>query len=161
MLATCPEESGLDPTGAAAPDPSARVQAVCDWFGPTDLWRLAFKDRQQYAIMSLLLGGNVAEHRDRATAASPLTYIRKGDPPFLIMHGDADPLVPLEQSVALDAALRQAGVESELRILPGAGHWTSDFETPEVLDTVARFFTKHLKPAAAGPAPAAPAGVGK
>ena len=150
-------QDDVDPKGLADQPPlaSARVQAVCDWFGPSDLWRLAAKDTQQYAILSLLLGGPVADNWDKAVAASPLLQVRKGDPPFLIMHGDRDSLVPLEQSVLLDAALRKAGVDSTLIVLRGADHFTQEFNTPEVLEAVAGFFDKHLKPAAPPPAPAA------
>jgi acetyl esterase/lipase len=154
LLGTAQEEADRQPRAGQPPLVSARVQAVCDWFGPSDLWRLAAKDRQQYAILSLLLGGPVADNWDKAVAASPLAQVRKGDPPFLIMHGDRDSIVPLEQSTLLDAALRKAGAESTLVILHGADHFTQEFNTPEVLETVAGFFDAHLKPAAAAAVPA-------
>ena len=158
MVGTAQDDAGPQDPAGQTPPASARVQAVCDWFGPSDLWRLAAKDSQQYAILSLLLGGPVADNWDKARAASPLSQVKKGDPPFLIMHGDRDSLVPLEQSVLLDAALRKVGVESHLIVLRGADHFTQEFNTPEVLETVAGFFDKHLKPAAAPPAPAAAPG---
>jgi len=61
------------------------------------------------------------------------------------MHGDADPLVPHQQSVRLYEALKRASArEVTLHILPGAGHGGPPFETPEALDLVAAFFDRHL-----------------
>jgi dipeptidyl aminopeptidase/acylaminoacyl peptidase len=74
-----------------------------------------------------LLGGPGPDLADRARSASPLTHVSADDPPFLILHGDADRLVPLEQSKRLDAALRAAGVASTLMVLPGVGHSGAEF----------------------------------
>jgi dipeptidyl aminopeptidase/acylaminoacyl peptidase len=63
----------------------------------------------------------------------------------LILHGDSDQTVPLDQSRRMDAALRAAGVETELIILPGAGHGGPAFSTPEATAKVASFFDRHLK----------------
>ncbi len=54
------------------------------------------------------------------------------DPPFFIVHGDADPVVPTNQSEILNAALKQAGVETTLTILPGAGHGGRSSRPPNI-----------------------------
>jgi len=128
---------------------SNRVQAVCDWFGPTDFTRMnQFPGTMDHdapdSPESQLLGGPVQENRDKAARANPVTYVTKDDPPFLIMHGDKDPLVPLNQSELLADALKQAGVEVTFHIVPGAGH---GFGGPQNLDLVRDFFTRHLHPA--------------
>lgn len=132
------------------PDQSSRVQAVCDWFGPTDLLRMRdFPSRIDHdapgSPESRLIGGPIQENREKAARANPITYVTKDDPPFLIMHGDQDPLVPHNQSELLRDALQKTGVEVTLHTVRGAGH---GFGGPPLLDLVGQFFDKHLKPAA-------------
>ncbi len=127
---------------------SSRVQAVCDCFGPTDLASLPDPPGRPNNPVVLLLGGPVAENADKARQASPITHASADDPPMLIMHGDADRLVPLDQSRLLHQALTDAGADVTLKVIPGAGHGGREFATPEVIDQVAEFFDKHLKPAA-------------
>jgi acetyl esterase/lipase len=130
---------------------SSRVQAVCDWFGPTDLEKLAAahpnitRNREATNAVALLLGGPIDENKDKARQANPITYISKDDPPFLIMHGDKDPLVPLNQSELLQEALDKAGVSCKLQIVEGAGHAGPGFMTPEVHRMVLSFFDRTLK----------------
>lgn len=138
---------------------SSCVQAVCDWFGPTDF--LAFTpspgmerppnpqpapaaDRPD-SPLAQLIGGAVSANKDKARAASPVSYVTKDDAPFLIMHGDKDPLVPPAQSKELQEALVKAGVSSTLVILPGAGHGGRQFNDRETLTRVSGFFSKTLK----------------
>lgn len=133
-------------------DVSSRVQAVVDFFGPTD-----FTQMGKYALTNstinhdatnapeaLLIGGAVPENRDKAAAANPITYITKYDPPFLIMHGNKDNLVPYQQSELLRDALQKAGVPVTLKIVEGAGH---GFGGAQIDRQVAEFFDRRLKPA--------------
>lgn len=130
---------------------SSRVQAVVDFFGPADFTQMSkfslpnapFDHDAVDSPESQLLGGAVQQNKDRAAKASPLTYVSKDDPPFLIMHGNRDNLVPYQQSELLRDALRKAGVEVTLRIVEGAGH---GFAGPEIDRQVAEFFERHLKP---------------
>ena len=71
-------------------------------------------------------------------------FVQPDASPFLIMQGDKDPLVPLQQSELLRAALQKAGVESHLQVLPGAGHGGGAFNSLESLKRMADFFDKHL-----------------
>jgi len=72
--------------------------------------------------LCLLFGGIPTERPDLLREANPITYVSPDDPPFLIMHGDKDPVVPLSQSELLDAVLQEAGVESTLRVIEGSEH---------------------------------------
>jgi acetyl esterase/lipase len=133
-----------------APGPNAKqsdqVQAVCDWFGPTDFlhWGAPLTGKVE-EVVTQLLGGPALTNKEKAAQASPITYVAKGDPPFLIMHGDQDPLVPLAQSEEFADALKKAGVEVTLRVLKGAGHGGPAFTSPENRQLIEEFFVKHLK----------------
>ncbi len=126
------------------PDHSSRVQAICDWYGPADLTQLAeVKARRgPDTPLAMLLGGPPEEKVDIARQASPITYVTTDDPPFLIMHGDQDRVVPLEQSQKLHDALTGAGVEVELVVMEGHGH---AFPGLEANKQAYRFFDARLK----------------
>jgi acetyl esterase/lipase len=132
---------------------SSRVQAVVDWFGPTD-FTLMTKQSGPGSMSShdapnspesRLLGGPVQEKRDLAKTANPLTYVDQTDPPFLIMHGDNDQLVPLGQSVILAKALIDAGVEVTMRTIHGAGHEGPEFRNAESRRLIEEFLSRTLK----------------
>lgn len=129
---------------------SSRVSAVCDWFGPSDL--LAMVGEQSTIDRTgpncpeaLLIGGPLLENKDKAVKASPITYVTPDDPPFLIMHGDKDMVVPFSQSKRLFDALKKAGVEVTFVKLKGAGHGGRGFNSPQTMRLVTAFFDKHLK----------------
>jgi acetyl esterase/lipase len=126
---------------------SSRVQAVCDFCGPTDLL-LYFKlgGRKKYGmiigLVDQLLGGPLGKKRALARLANPLAFVTPQAPPFLIVHGDQDEAVPHQHGVALHEALTKAGVESTLLLLKGMGHFLAG---PEIDAAVDRFFSRHLK----------------
>jgi acetyl esterase/lipase len=135
---------------------SDRVQAVCDIFGPTDFWTViaqADEDKNVKNIFkwnegdpySELIGGKLGEDKEKCDAVSPVRYVSKDNPPFLILHGDHDTLVPYAQSVELKDLLSDAGVEVTLQRLPGAGHDGPAFGLPALARLTAAFFDKHLK----------------
>ena len=134
---------------------SSSVQAVCDWYGPTDLGQMGAQSGPESKMdhnapnspESRLLGGPVQDKLDVVKVANPITYVSKDDPAFLIMHGDRDPLVPLAQSKLLDAALKAAGVESTLYVVEGGGHGGPGFDKPEAVQMIRDFFVKQLKSA--------------
>jgi dipeptidyl aminopeptidase/acylaminoacyl peptidase len=71
---------------------------------------------------STLIGGPIQNNKELSALADPITYIDATDPPFLILHGDADELVPPCQSILLHDALKARGVPSKLIIVPKGGH---------------------------------------
>jgi len=123
---------------------SSRVQAVCDWFGPTD-FTSGLKQDTPDSPEARLIGGPISQNTEKAQRANPIRYITKDDPPFLIMHGDKDPVVPLAQSQLLADALQKAGVRVTFRVVPGAGHGGPEFREPEELDRLFVFFLRNLK----------------
>jgi acetyl esterase/lipase len=122
---------------------SSSVQAVCDWFGPADFVKWMGSTSE---TLTQLFGGPMT--REKAQEASPVTYVNGKAAPFLIYQGDKDPLVPLDQSQAMEASLKKAGVEAKLVVLEGAAHGGPQFNTPEILGAMQAFFDRHLKPKA-------------
>jgi acetyl esterase/lipase len=100
------------------------VHAVVDWFGPIDLLVIDSCKRSKDANSpeSILIGGPVQDNEDKCALANPITYIDANDPPFLILHGDADPLIPHCQSELLFNALQKASVPSQFALVPNAQH---------------------------------------
>ncbi len=118
MLAALMGTACADGQPAAGGDAAACVQGAVEWFGPTDLRPLATS-----GPLRQLLGCPEAGCADDALrAASAALQARAGNPPFLVMQGAADPLVPEAQARALTGALRAAGVPVELEVYPGLGH---------------------------------------
>lgn len=130
-------------------DQSSRVQAVVDMFGPADL-SVEF-DSSNFQTARAVFGA-VNGSDPKLVNASPVTHVDSTDAPFLILHGDQDNVVPLEQSRLLFRQLQQYGVESELVVVQGAGHgFVRAGEQPikpglsEINRQVVAFFIKHLK----------------
>ena len=129
---------------------SSRVQAVCDYYGPTHLLSMGtVPGFESHALPtspeSLMLGKTPEERKTNATLASPVTHITKDDPPFLIVYGLNDRTVPRQQSELFHKELQAIGVESEMIILQDAGHGGPQFSEPELIKKIAAFFERHLK----------------
>ena len=132
---------------------SSRVQAVIDFYGASDVLTMppnvpgpGKTDADlANANAAKLLGGIVRDRPELARAMSTLHLVTRDDPPFLIIHGDKDDQVPLEQSQRLHAKLKETGVPSELIVLPGAGHGGKEFSTDEVKAKIRAFLARSLK----------------
>ena len=134
-------------------DRSSRVQCVIDWFGPTDMSVFfdqtaktpnIFKGNPDLSPIDELFGGPMKDHMDLVRLANPITFAKKDSPPFLIVHGDKDPVVPLGQSEILNEALKNVGAEVHLEVLEGAGHGNG-FNKPSLMVMMSEFMDKHLK----------------
>ena len=130
-------------------DQRSAVQCVVDWFGPTDFLQMDAQRRPDGMVHdaadspeSELIGGPIQEHPDKVARANPITYIGPETPPFLVIHGDHDPLVPYGQSLLLVDALRNAGVDVTFYAVEGGGH--GQFNDPRVAVITADFLDKHL-----------------
>ncbi|MGC1461273.1 MAG: alpha/beta hydrolase-fold protein [Terracidiphilus sp.] len=101
--------------GLKEADPASRVQAAVDFSGPVDNKGL-----------------------------SPASFAAKDSAPVMIVHGDSDKVVPVQQSRALDAALRKAGANSTLRIVKGAGHEFKQLRQGDAAELVNNFLDQNL-----------------
>jgi acetyl esterase/lipase len=101
---------------------SARVQAVATVMGAFDLTQAATGSAAE--LQGDFIGTPSASESlgDRRRQASPVTHVSGDDAPTLLIHGDADEVVPIAQSQAMEQALVKAGVATKLVVVPGGGH---------------------------------------
>ena len=123
-------------------NPGVEVAAIINWYGITDVDDLVQgPNTKGYAVQWL---GGLANRDEVATLVSPLTYVRRGLPPVLTIHGDADPIVPYEHAVRLHAALDAAGVSNELHTVAGGSHGGfNTAETLQIYQTIQQFLDRH------------------
>ncbi|MFF8731874.1 alpha/beta hydrolase fold domain-containing protein [Streptomyces sp. NPDC015171] len=138
------------------PEGDSTVRAVVDWYGVSDIEPLLARPVSALATppgtppypdpIESLLGGPAAERRDRARAASPVTYAPgTTPPPFLLVHGRADQVVPYSQSEVLARTLTAAGGEVTLRPVDGADHiFQGSPEVPAIVAESVDFLRRHL-----------------
>lgn len=146
LLGLTDRADGFEGTGGHA-DQSSRVHAVVDMFGPTDLlsndW-IPFLERN---VLQPLIGAGRAEKPELYRRASPMTYLRKDRrlPPFLVMHGAADRVVPLSQSKQLVARLEELGAKPRYVEVEGEGHGWYGPKLAETLDVIVEFLREQFK----------------
>ena len=119
-------------------------KAVVDFYGPSELTSLNSSE-DPIAPEAILLGATPITRPDLAKIASPVNYIDKNDPPFLIIHGENDDQVPNRQSKLLSGWLTVSDVENELIIVPEAPHYGKMFDVDSIRSKVMEFLGKHLK----------------
>ena len=150
----------LEDLSLGNPDQPSNVQAVVDWFGPTDFLKM---DEQLTASglapmkgtehsganspESLLLGARITEVPEMVKAVNPETYIRENAALFLIQHGMADPVVPVQQSMGLAENLMRVCGEDRvtLELFDGFEHGDRRFESPLNVKRVLDFLDAHMK----------------
>lgn len=146
MLGTTDKRAGFD-LGEYL-DQSSRVQAVVDLFGPADLPAMFTANAQ---VIAGRVFGSTSRDDPILIKASPVTYITPDDPPFLILQGDQDTVVPPEQSQILYDKLRAGGVPATLVIVKNAGHGFTPSggaispSRAELSKMIADFFDQHLR----------------
>ena len=118
-------------------------KAVVDFYGPSELQLFPGRNDSK-SPEGLLIGAAPLERPDLAKAASPVTYVDKNDPPFLIIHGEKDELVSPDQSRLLSSWLKLAGVQNEVIIVKGAPHFGPMFDSDEVRTKVISFLKEQL-----------------
>lgn len=147
FLGTSGDVKSLEGTLGKHTDQDSKVTCVVNFFGPENFVTMVTQkstvDRTTADYPeALLIGGRVQDKQEAAKEASPVTHISSGDAPVLTAHGTEDPLVPYEQAVEFDAALKKAGVESLLITMTNGGH---GFRSPELDERLQQFFDKHLR----------------
>jgi len=155
LVATSGGKGAFAPIGEHR-DQSDRVQAVCDIYGPADFTTVVQQAAEDKNVKNVFqfnsprdpyssLIGTSLDDTEKSKAVSPVTYVSDDNPPFLILHGTHDTLVPYAQSEQFAAALKAKGVPVWLQKLPGSGHGGPAFGNPSVRRLIQNFFDKHLK----------------
>ena len=121
-----------------------KVAAIIDKYGITDVWDWAYgKNITSKSATNWM--GDKAKDSLFARSVSPINYITKNSPPIFIVHGDADPTVPYQQSVDLYKKLLQLGVKTEFITVPGGLHGKFDKEKNKEIDIAIMKFIATLK----------------
>jgi acetyl esterase/lipase len=126
--------------------PHFKIKLVLDFYGPSDFLTIKGNDSKDPGNpLTLLLGGMVADNPGKAKKASPVTYIDKNDPPFLIVQGEKDESVNPEQSISLSSKLKQAGVKNDLIVVPNAPHYGVMFDAADIREKIFAYLNEYLK----------------
>jgi dipeptidyl aminopeptidase/acylaminoacyl peptidase len=129
--------------------PAFKIKAAVDFYGPSDLLVMVggpvSGEPPNPNPLALLLGASPFDRPDLARVASPVTYLDKNDPPFIIIQGEKDQSVPYTQSVLLSTELKLVGVPNELIIVPGAPHYGEMFDAEYIRKKIFAFLDEHLK----------------
>ncbi len=114
---------------------SSSAQAIIDLYGPSEL--------KLFAEESARFGYNKTP--ELLESASPLTYLDKDDPPVIIFYGDQDKVVPPSQNEVAHKRYQDAGIESSLHVIKGAGHGGPQFSDAERYELIKAFVERHIK----------------
>jgi acetyl esterase/lipase len=160
MLGVSAGIQGLEDLHMGNPDQPCNVQAVIDWYGPTNFLKMdeqlassgllapeGMRHNDPHSPEALLLGRRITRLPIRVAAANPETYIRANAAPFFIQHGTRDPVVPVQQSIDFAGKMAQAIGQQKVRLdlLEGAEHADPRFETSENVNKVLDFLDGYLK----------------
>ncbi len=121
-----------------------KVAAIIDKYGITDVWDWGYGTNVTSKSATRWLGDK-ANDKKFAASVSPVTYVNKNSPPIFIVHGDADPTVPYQQSVDLHKKLVELGVKTEFITVPGGLHGKFDKEKNSEINKAIAEFLKALK----------------
>ena len=131
-------------------DQSSSVHAIVDYYGPTNFLTILTQSTPhglsvRVPALQLLLGSQPEENPVLAKLASPVFHVDKNDPPLLIIHGDQDPQVPINQSHELHGHYKEFGLPVRLEVIHGGAHGGPKFYDDARIKLVERFFEKQLR----------------
>lgn len=121
-----------------------KVAAIIDKYGITDVWDWGYGNNVTSKSATRWLG-NRATDKAFAASVSPISYVTKNSPPVFIVHGDADPTVPYQQSVDLHKKLLEAGVKTEFITVPGGLHGKFEKEKNSEINKAMIAFIRTIK----------------
>lgn len=130
---------------------SSSVQAIVDYFGPTNFMTILNQSTPhglsvRVPALELLLGDRPEKIPDLARLASPVFHVDASDPPLLILHGDQDPQVPINQSHELEGAYKKLHLDVYLDVVHGAAHGGDMFHDKEHDERTMAFLRRTLNP---------------
>lgn len=130
-------------------DQNSDIACIISLYGASNLQTILGQSTEdglevRVPALKLLLGGLPNQQPDLARLASPVTHLDKKDPPLLLIHGDADPQMPPQQSEEFAKAYKAAGLTVTHLVLPGSLHGGSEFYDEDRTRIMADFLKKHL-----------------
>ncbi len=128
---------------------SSDVQAILDYYGASNLTTILAQSTPyglsvRKPALDRLLGGQPDAVPELARLASPVLHVDRNDPPLLLLHGDQDPQMPIDQSRELDAAYRKLGLDVDLDVVRGARHGGPEFYAPAHLQRALAFLRRTI-----------------
>lgn len=120
--------------------PNYKLRGVDAHFAPVDLSSPDYYGEARQ-VLNDYMGGSPTELPAQHKEASPINYVNGQEPPFLLIHGTADPIVPVSESRGMATALKKVGVPVELVLIEGGGHGQFGAQTQTVRDADMRFFS--------------------
>ena len=131
-------------------DVSSNVQAAVSYFGASNLTTIMdqstpFGVSLRGPALALLLGGPLESTTELARLASPVFHVDSTDPPLLLLHGDQDPQMPINQAHELHGVYEAHGLPVQFEVVHGAKHGTPEFFDAERTALVAAFLKEHLR----------------
>ncbi len=128
---------------------SSNVQGIISFYGGSDLTTILQQSTPhglsvRVPALELLLGGQPGAVPALARLASPVFHVDPQDPPLLLLHGDQDPQMPVNQALEFWGAYQKVKAPVQLEILPGAGHGGAVFYDADRLAVVRKFLDDHF-----------------
>ena len=141
--------AALEGTSGNFPGESSRVDAILDYYGASDLQTILSQStphglKVRVPALQLLLGASPEEAGELARLASPVTHVDANDPPLLLIHGDQDKQMPINQSHELDGKYNALKLDVEFLVVHGAGHGGEVFFSGAALDTALAFLHRTI-----------------
>ena len=150
LAATTNGDATLEGTVGGNLDQSSDIAAVVSYFGASDLTTILaqstpFGLNVRVPALTGLLGGPPDERTELARLASPVFHVDASDPPLLLLHGDQDPQMPINQAHELDGAYKKLGLDVHFEVVHGAGHGGAAFFDAERSALVIAFLDRNLR----------------
>jgi acetyl esterase/lipase len=142
-------DAALEGNEGDFPHESSKVQALVILYGASDLTTI-LKQSTPHGIemrkpaLDLLLGGQPEAVPELARQASPVFQVDPSDPPLLLMHGDQDPQMPINQAHELQGAYEKLNLPVVFKVMHGSGHGGPAFSAPDSLALIDQFLRDHL-----------------
>jgi acetyl esterase/lipase len=152
LVGTTNGDTRLEGAEGANRETSSAVQAIVSYFGASNLTTILAQSTPgglevRVPALQRLLGAPPDQKPELARLASPVFHVDAGDPPLLLLHGDQDAQMPINQSHELDGAYRKAGLPVEFFVLHGVGHVGDPFFRDGPAKVVLAFLERnHAKP---------------
>ncbi|MCA9040592.1 MAG: alpha/beta hydrolase [Planctomycetaceae bacterium] len=143
MLGLAGPDAGLEGE-TAHPEVSSQVQAVVNFYGPTEM-QDCYETSSVAWLMRLFMGGTPAEQPENYKASSPVTHITSKAPPILTFQGELDRLVPIKQAQLLDEKMKAVGASHTLVVYPTQKHGFDKEHKRKSSQLTQKFFAQHLK----------------